>query len=167
VCEVLRNEDALHLVDPSTSSGVRDFRRPAVVAAGGGRRVAFVAPLGEPERLRRFDPALAELDDAALRAFTARAAAVNAMVPLPAVAWGSDVAVSVFPLLVGPHLSADEVAAGVAGRVAAARGAGFDVVVVSEEFTGSSTPGRGPEGFALPPGFGDAVPAELVAAITG
>ncbi|MGM1059433.1 aminotransferase class III-fold pyridoxal phosphate-dependent enzyme [Saccharothrix sp. Mg75] len=167
VCDVLRHEDALHLVDPATSVGTRDFRGPGAVAAGGGTRVAFVAPLGEPERLRRFDPALAGSDDAALRAFTARAAAVNAMAPLPAVAWDPDVAVSVFPLLVGPHLSADAVAAGVAGQVAAARGAGFDVVVVSGEFTGSSASGRGPAGFALPPGFGDEVPAELAAALTG
>jgi acetylornithine/succinyldiaminopimelate/putrescine aminotransferase len=168
VCEVLRNQDAAHFVDALSGLGVRDFRSagqtPAPAPAA--RRVAYVAAIGDPAELRRFDASLAALDDATLESFVTRSAPVRLMAPLPPVRWGSDVDVAVFPVLAGSKTPADELAGDVAMQSAAA--AGFDAVVVSARLTGA--PARtvdGPAGFALPAGIGDGegVPAELAGAI--
>ncbi|MFJ2114847.1 aspartate aminotransferase family protein [Streptomyces sp. NPDC087850] len=192
VCEVLRNQDALLLVHPLTGvdtppprTDVRDFRsapRPGPGADPAATRVAYIAELGSPDALRRFDPALAELDDATLRAFVARSAPVRSMAPCPPVrcrtATGAAVELTVFPLLVDEAGAdpAGTLAADVAGAAMAARATGHTAVVVSpalRRLTGTdptATPVRGPEGFALPPGFGvdgdpGLLPAELAEAL--
>ncbi|MEU2212486.1 aminotransferase class III-fold pyridoxal phosphate-dependent enzyme [Streptomyces hygroscopicus] len=178
VCTLLRHQDALHLVHPLTGgdtplprTDVRDFRSAAPAgedagAAATATRVAYVADLGTPEALRRFDPSLAELDDATLRSFVARSAPVRAMAPCPPsryrAADGGTVEVTVFPLLVEESAgdTAGTLAADVAGQVAAARAAGHTSVVVSpalRRLTGEDVPAeaiRAPEGLVLPPGFG-------------
>ncbi|MEV6028433.1 aminotransferase class III-fold pyridoxal phosphate-dependent enzyme [Streptomyces sp. NPDC052036] len=184
ICAVLRHQDALQLVHPLTAvdgpaprDHVRDFRSTALPgpdAEPAAARVAFVAELGTPAALRRFDPSLADLDDTTLRAFVARSAPVRAMAPLPPVqcrtADGTTVDVTVLPLLVDEAVgdSAGTLAADVAGQIGAAHAGGHTTVVVSpalRRLTGTDAPTtgvRGPNGFELPPGFGvDADPGLL------
>ncbi|MFJ4183922.1 aspartate aminotransferase family protein [Kitasatospora sp. NPDC089509] len=205
VCTLLRRQDALPLVHaltgvagPAPRTGARDFRseQPAggagdgVPAPSSSVRIAYVAELSTPEALRRFDPSLAELDDATLRAYVARSAPVRALAPLPPVpvrtagdaggaAGAGGVEVTVFPLLVAeaPGAGADTLAGDVAGQVGAARATGHTVVLVSpglNRLTGAPTRPEtvpAPAGFALPAGFGPAadpalLPVELAEALT-
>ncbi|MFJ7904923.1 aspartate aminotransferase family protein [Streptomyces sp. NPDC096198] len=194
ICEVLRRRDALRLVHalthadgPAPREQLRDYR-PEPVPGTGTRtgpvvaRVAYLAELGTPAALRRFDPSLAELDDATLRDFVARSAPVRAMAPCPPVrcgtADGTAVEVTVFPLLVD-EAAGDAVgtlAADVAAQTGAARAAGHTTVVVApvlRRLTGADAPTevvRGPHGFELPPGFGadgdpGLLPVELAEAL--
>ncbi|WP_063736537.1 aspartate aminotransferase family protein [Kitasatospora aureofaciens] len=193
VCTLLRNQDALRLVHaltgvdtPAPREDIRDFRtgRPGgATAPDPALRVAYVAELDTPDALRRFDPSLAGLDDATLRAFVARSAPVRALAPLPPVrsaGVAGDVEVTVFPLLVeeAPGAGAGTLPGDVAAQVGAARAAGHPVVVVSPRLlrlTGApvrdgSMPG--PAGFALPGGFGTdgdpaLLPVELAEALAG
>ncbi|MFJ5260139.1 aminotransferase class III-fold pyridoxal phosphate-dependent enzyme [Streptomyces sp. NPDC088387] len=189
VCDLLRQQDALPLVHALTGVATpppRDRAREVAPATPAGDAVgpppaggvAYVAELGTPDALRRFDPALADLDDTTLRAFVARSAAVRAMAPCPPVryrtATGAEAALTVFPVLVAESGdTSGALAADIGGQVAAARAAGHTTVVVSPELhrlAGTDVPATtvpAPAGFALPPGFGAGglLPAELAEAL--
>ncbi|WP_133513295.1 hypothetical protein [Candidatus Thiosymbion oneisti] len=86
ICEMLRKQDALHLVHPITHTrrppprnDIRDFRDAfagwrGIPARGAGatRKVAFINHLITPQWLTQVDPSLAGLDAAELRRFVLR-----------------------------------------------------------------------------------------------
>ncbi|WP_030687490.1 aminotransferase class III-fold pyridoxal phosphate-dependent enzyme [Streptomyces sp. NRRL B-1347] len=114
VCRILRNQDALPLIHPLTGAAaqprteIRDFRpetaEQAAPAEPATHKVGLVSYPLTPDTLRQLDPSLADLDDAALLAYTQRSELLK---DLPATApvrytspQGASVDLTVYPLLV-------------------------------------------------------------------
>ncbi|KUL53970.1 pyridoxalphosphate dependent aminotransferase, class III [Streptomyces sp. NRRL F-4489] len=175
LCRILRYEDTLHLVHPASDrtipkprAEIRDFRgaieeyeqgapRPVT---GPVRKVAFINHLITPAHLRQVDPALADLSDAALRAFVLGMDPVKKAAPYPGVRidspLGSAVEFALYPLMVGSeqmggYLASGDVAgirADVQERVRAAREDGCEVAglgmytsIVTNNCTSLDVPG--------------------------
>ncbi|GAQ52594.1 aminotransferase class III-fold pyridoxal phosphate-dependent enzyme [Streptomyces acidiscabies] len=128
LCEVLRSQDALHLVHPVISPetkpavAVRDFsatpddqpaqpddQRPA-------RKVAVISYLLTPGTLRELDPSLGELDDRQLETYGRRLEPLRAMPPLPPTRidspLGTSVELTVYPLAVTSQRMAERIRQG-------------------------------------------------------
>ncbi|MEU3611684.1 aminotransferase class III-fold pyridoxal phosphate-dependent enzyme [Streptomyces sp. NPDC006872] len=115
VCTILRNQDALPLVQVLTGAAedapradIRDFRPAAAEesapAEPAAAKVGFVGYPLTPDMLREFDPSLADLDDERLFAYARRSELLK---DLPAFApvrfdspQGTSVDLTVYPLLV-------------------------------------------------------------------
>lgn len=175
VCRILRFEDTLHLVHASTDQRIPKPRweivdhRPERAAfetstsrapRGEVRKVAFLNHLIDPELLRRVDPALRDLSDAALRSFVHGMEPVKVAAPYPGVriesAKGTAVDFALYPLMVDSEQMSGYLASGdlagiradIAERVQAAREDGCEVAglgmytsIVTNNATALSVPG--------------------------
>ncbi|MFD7500131.1 aspartate aminotransferase family protein [Streptomyces sp. NPDC059850] len=158
VCEILRNQDALHLVRPlagrtaeSARREVKDFRTEIAVPhldEPSPLTVGYVADLGTPAALRAFDSSLADLDDDALRAFVRRTAVAGALAPLPPVRFrsrhGSSVDLVVYPVLTpesgGSQDEHPEPPAAALGQLRTAVAAGHAAVALAPAFATAALP---------------------------
>lgn len=128
LCALLRNQDALHLVQPVISPetrpavAIRDFSATPGDQAGQpddqrpARRVGVVSYLLTPGMLRELDPSLGELDDHQLETYGRRIEPLKAMPPLPPTRidspLGTSVELTVYPLIVTSQRMAERIRLG-------------------------------------------------------